>query len=114
MPHYWTDWGSCQIIYREAKTLVEGKPYTDEPLWLIATGRERALLGYNERAEKDFQEAVTILARPSRMEQWPGYCRPIPVGVSHVPFLRRMLRKCHAIRMRRSAGDTIGQIMRPV
>jgi tetratricopeptide (TPR) repeat protein len=64
----WHGWGGCQILYREAKTLVEGKPYTDEPLWLIATGRERALLGFNERAEKDFQEAVTL--RPDDAEVW--------------------------------------------
>jgi len=68
MPFLWEEWGESQIIYREAKTLVEGKPYTDEPLWLIATGRERALLGFNERAEKDFQEAVTL--RPDDAEVW--------------------------------------------
>ena len=68
VPYYFEQWGMCQIIYREAKTLVEGKPYTDEPLWLIATGRERALLGLNERAEKDFQEAAAI--RPGDAEVW--------------------------------------------
>ena len=62
------EWGTYQIIYREAKTLIEGKPYTDEPLLLIATGRERALLGLHERAQKDFQEAVTI--RPDDAEVW--------------------------------------------
>lgn len=35
---------------------------------LIAAGRERALLGFNERAEKDFQEAVTL--RPDDAEVW--------------------------------------------
>ena len=57
-----------QIIHREAKTLVEGQSYTDEPLLLIATGRERALLGFSERAAKDFQEAVAI--RPDDAEVW--------------------------------------------
>lgn len=65
---HWDGWGTCQIIYRKAKTLVEGKPYTDEPLLLIATGCERTLLGFNQRAEKDFQEAVTI--RPDDAEVW--------------------------------------------
>jgi tetratricopeptide (TPR) repeat protein len=70
---YWNwDWGIFRIIYWEAKTLVEGKPYTDEPLLLLATGRERALLGYRERAEKDFQEAVTLRPEDSEVWAWRG------------------------------------------
>ena len=68
VPYDWNFWGTIQILYREAKTLIEGKPYVDEPLWLIVTGRERALLGLNERAEQDFQEAMTI--RPEDPEVW--------------------------------------------
>ena len=56
MPPDWEMWGTYQIIYREAKTLIEGQPYTDEPLLLIATGRERALLGFNERPKRTFRK----------------------------------------------------------
>lgn len=42
--------------------------FRNEPLLLIATGRERALQSFNERAQKDFKEAVTI--RPNDAEVW--------------------------------------------
>src|SRR5207244_952903 len=71
-PYDCWQFGMFQLLFREAKTLIEGKTYVEEPLFLLVTGRERALIGFSERAEKDFREAVKIRLEDAEVWAWRG------------------------------------------
>jgi tetratricopeptide (TPR) repeat protein/tRNA A-37 threonylcarbamoyl transferase component Bud32/DNA-binding beta-propeller fold protein YncE len=57
-PSLWWDWALFQILRREAKAMIEGRPAADDPYLDLHFGRCYALLESTDKAETHFQAAV--------------------------------------------------------
>ncbi|MBI1917216.1 MAG: protein kinase [Planctomycetes bacterium] len=65
---HWVYWAVPQILYREAKELIEGKPAPDDPWLRLLRGRAYAKVGKSDKAEIQFQAAVA--AAPKDAQVW--------------------------------------------
>lgn len=56
----WWDWMSCWLLYREAKTVIDGSPPPDDPKLYVVRARALAALGDNEGAGAACDKALEL------------------------------------------------------
>jgi tetratricopeptide (TPR) repeat protein/tRNA A-37 threonylcarbamoyl transferase component Bud32 len=57
-PRGWQVWGDFQVLFREARDLIDGSPSEPDPLEQLFTGVVRARNGFTQAAEADFASAL--------------------------------------------------------
>jgi tetratricopeptide (TPR) repeat protein len=62
---WWEDWLECCLLYREAKTLIDGSPPADDPRWLVGRAHAFAALGDRAKAEEACSRAVKMAEQNS-------------------------------------------------
>jgi tetratricopeptide (TPR) repeat protein len=62
-PVAWWDWLECELLYAEAKQLIDGLPPADDPRLLVLAARAFAGLHWTVQADETYDEAL---------KQWPN------------------------------------------
>lgn len=62
-PAPWWDYLECQLIYAEARTMIDGAPPPDDPRLHVLRAREFAGLDWEERAALEFDAATRLRAQ---------------------------------------------------
>src|SRR5262249_21007577 len=60
LPMPWWDWLECCLLYREAKTLIDGSPPADDPRRLLASAHAFAALGDQPKAIETYGQAIKL------------------------------------------------------
>jgi tetratricopeptide (TPR) repeat protein len=60
LPVPWYDWLPCQILYREATTLIDGAPAPEDARLVVVRGRAWAALGKTPEASACYAQAVKL------------------------------------------------------
>ncbi|HVC96591.1 MAG TPA: tetratricopeptide repeat protein [Pirellulales bacterium] len=60
IPIWWLDWMPCQLLYREAKTLIDGAPPEEDPRLWVVRGRAWAALEREDEAQACYRRAFKL------------------------------------------------------
>jgi Flp pilus assembly protein TadD len=60
LAHPWWDWVECQLLYREARVLIDGAPPPDDPRLHVLRARSYAGLRWNTEAEVEYAAALKL------------------------------------------------------
>jgi serine/threonine-protein kinase len=66
-PMLWWDWTSCCLLYREAKTVIDGSPPPEDPRLHVVRARALAALGEVDRAVAACDQALHLAGANSEM-----------------------------------------------
>jgi tetratricopeptide (TPR) repeat protein len=74
LPALWFDWLECYLLYREAKTLIDGAPPADDPRWHMARAHAFVALGDQTKASESYAKAVELGATADQRSRFfKGY-----------------------------------------
>src|SRR5262249_59807234 len=62
LPMQYCDWLECCLLYREAKTLIDGAPPADDPRWHVARALAFLALADQKKATESYAKAVELEA----------------------------------------------------
>jgi tetratricopeptide (TPR) repeat protein len=60
LPMRWYNWLECWLLYREAKTLIDGSPPADDPRWHVARANAFIALGDQKKANESYAKAAKL------------------------------------------------------
>jgi serine/threonine protein kinase/Flp pilus assembly protein TadD len=74
-PLAWWDWLECWLLYREAKSLIDGVPPPDDPRLHVLRARSLAGLRWNTKAQVEYAEALKLRPHDRQIQLEAHRCR---------------------------------------